>query len=56
MPVESTHDPIADADPETVGAAAHAGNVILSELRAAEGEGLEGLFLSLTSAGEVNDR
>ena len=47
---------IADADPETVGAAAHAGNVILSELRAAEGEGLEGLFLSLTSAGEVNDR
>jgi ABC-2 type transport system ATP-binding protein len=47
---------IADADPETVGAAAHAGNVALSELRPAEGEGLEGLFLSLTSAGEVNDR
>ena len=41
---------IADARPEAVGAAAHAGNVALSELRAADGGGLEGLFLSLTSS------
>jgi ABC-2 type transport system ATP-binding protein len=34
---------------EAVGAAALAGGVALSELRAAEGAGLEGLFLSLTS-------
>jgi ABC-2 type transport system ATP-binding protein len=40
---------LADADPEAVGAAAHAGGAPLSELRAAEGAGLEQLFLSLTS-------
>ncbi len=41
---------IADAEPEAVGAAAHAGAVPLSELRPADGGGLEGLFLSLTSS------
>jgi len=41
---------IADAEPEAVGAAAHAGGVPLSELRPADGGGLEGLFLSLTSS------
>ena len=40
---------VATAEPEAVGAAAHAGSVALSELRAAEGGGLEQLFLSLTS-------
>ncbi len=40
---------IADSDPESVGRAAHAGGVPLSELRPAEGAGLEQLFLSLTS-------
>ncbi|HET6830465.1 MAG TPA: ATP-binding cassette domain-containing protein [Solirubrobacterales bacterium] len=40
---------VADADPEAVGRAAHAGGVPLSELRPAEGAGLEQLFLSLTS-------
>ncbi len=45
---------IAEADPEAVGRAAHAGGVPLSELRPAEGAGLEQLFLSLTS-GEGSD-
>ncbi|MFN8114209.1 MAG: ATP-binding cassette domain-containing protein [Solirubrobacterales bacterium] len=43
---------IADSDPESVGRAAHAGGVVLSELRAADGAGLEQLFLSLTSGRE----
>jgi len=43
---------VATADPEAVGAAAHAGGVALSELRAADGAGLEQLFLSLTSDDE----
>ena len=43
---------VATGDPEAVGAAALAGGVVLSELRAAEGAGLEGLFLSLTSEGD----
>ncbi|MEO7197246.1 MAG: ATP-binding cassette domain-containing protein [Solirubrobacterales bacterium] len=46
---ESAGALIASDDPEAVGAAAHAGGVQLSELSAAEGAGLEGLFLSLTS-------
>jgi ABC-2 type transport system ATP-binding protein len=41
---------IADAEPEAVGAAAHAAGVPLSELRPADGGGLEALFLSLTSS------
>ncbi|MEZ5154921.1 MAG: ATP-binding cassette domain-containing protein [Solirubrobacterales bacterium] len=41
---------IAEADPEVVGRAALAGGAPLSELRPAEGAGLEQLFLSLTSA------
>jgi len=45
---------IAEADPEAVGRAAHAGGVPLSELRPAEGAGLEQLFLSLTT-GEGGD-
>ena len=40
---------VASAEGEQVGAAAHAGGVALSELRAADGGGLEQLFLSLTS-------
>ena len=40
---------VADAEAERVGAAAHAGGVALSELRAADGGGLEQLFLALTS-------
>ena len=40
---------MATTSAEAVGAAALAGGVALSELRAAEGAGLEGLFLSLTS-------
>ncbi len=40
---------IAEAEPEAVGRAALAGGVPLSELRPAEGAGLEQLFLSLTS-------
>ncbi|MCB8969375.1 MAG: ATP-binding cassette domain-containing protein [Solirubrobacterales bacterium] len=44
---------LADGDGERVGAAAHSGGVALSELRGADGGGLEQLFLSLTSdAGE----
>jgi ABC-2 type transport system ATP-binding protein len=43
---------IADAEPEAVGRAALAGGVPLSELRPAEGAGLEQLFLSLTSKAE----
>ena len=39
---------IATAEGEAVGAAALAGGIALSELRAAEGGGLEALFLSLT--------
>jgi ABC-2 type transport system ATP-binding protein len=41
---------VAEATPEAVGAAAHAGGVALRELRSAEGGGLERLFLSLTSS------
>lgn len=40
---------VATAESEEVGAAAHAGDVALSELRAADGGGLEQLFLSLTA-------
>ncbi len=40
---------LAAAEPERVGAAAHAGGVALSELRAADGGGLEQLFLALTA-------
>lgn len=40
---------VAEAEAERVGAAAHAGGVALSELRAADGGGLEQLFLSLTA-------
>ncbi|MFN8150610.1 MAG: ATP-binding cassette domain-containing protein [Solirubrobacterales bacterium] len=40
---------VADGEGERVGAAAHAGGIALSELRAADGGGLEQLFLSLTS-------
>jgi len=43
---------VAEATPEAVGAAAHAGGVPLRELRPAEGGGLERLFLSLTSSEE----
>ena len=43
---------IAEAEPEAVGRAALAGGVPLSELRPAEGAGLEQLFLSLTSDGK----
>lgn len=46
---DGAHGLVADAEPERVGAAAHAGGVVLSELRAADGGGLEDLFLSLTS-------
>ena len=47
---------MATADPEAVGAAAFSGGVALSELRAAEGAGLEGLFLSLTGdEGEASE-
>jgi ABC-2 type transport system ATP-binding protein len=46
---------IADAEPATVGAAAHSGGVALSELRPADGGGLEALFLSLTSNGTETD-
>ncbi len=42
---------IAAADGPAVGSAALAAGVALSELRAADGGGLEGLFLSLTSEG-----
>ncbi len=42
---------IAAADGSAVGRAALAAGVALSELRAADGGGLEGLFLSLTSEG-----
>ena len=40
---------IASGEAEAIGAAAQAGGIALSELRAAEGAGLEDLFLSLTS-------
>ncbi len=40
---------VAAAEPELVGAAAHVGCVALSELRAADGGGLEQLFLALTA-------
>ena len=47
---------VAAAEPEAVGAAAHAGSVALSELRPSDGGGLEALFLSLTSgSGEQGD-
>ena len=39
----------ADADPELVGAAAHRAGVVLRELRAADGAGLEEMFLELTA-------
>ena len=39
----------ADADPEVVGKAAHAAGVPLIELRAADGAGLEEMFLELTA-------
>ena len=39
----------ADADPELVGKAAHAAGVPLIELRAADGAGLEEMFLELTA-------
>ena len=42
---------IAAAEGERVGAAAHAGGVALSELRDADGGGLEQLFLALTGDG-----
>ena len=38
-----------DADPAAVGEAAHAGGVALTELRGAEGAGLEEMFLELTA-------
>jgi ABC-2 type transport system ATP-binding protein len=38
-----------EADPATVGAAAHAGGIALTELRGAEGAGLEEMFLELTA-------
>ena len=44
---------IARGEPEAVGAAALAGSVALSELRPADGGGLEQLFLSLTEENEV---
>ena len=40
---------VAAAEPVDVGAAAQAGGVALSELRAADGGGLEQLFLALTA-------
>lgn len=40
---------LTDADSESIGRAAAAGGVVLLELRAADGGGLEDLFLSLTS-------
>ncbi|NEE04624.1 ABC transporter ATP-binding protein [Phytoactinopolyspora halotolerans] len=43
-----------DADAETVGRAAAAAGVVLLELRPADSAGLEGLFLSLTSAGATS--
>ncbi len=43
---------LADADPESVGRAAHAEGVVLSELRPADPGGLEQLFLALTSGEE----
>src|SRR5690349_21245648 len=39
----------ADADPELVGEAAHRAGVVLRELRAADGAGLEEMFLELTA-------
>lgn len=42
---------VVTAEGEQVGAAAHSGGVALSELRPAEGGGLEQLFLSLTGDG-----
>ena len=39
----------AEADPELVGKVAHAAGVPLHELRAADGAGLEEMFLELTS-------
>jgi ABC-2 type transport system ATP-binding protein len=39
----------ADADPELVGQAAHRAGVVLRELRAADGAGLEEMFLELTA-------
>ncbi len=47
---------IADAEPEAVGRAALAAQVALSELRPAEGTGLEQLFLSLTTGGGEGGR
>ena len=38
-----------DADPELVGEAAHRAGVVLRELRAADGAGLEEMFLELTA-------
>jgi ABC-2 type transport system ATP-binding protein len=38
-----------DADPELVGRVAHRADVPLVELRAAEGAGLEEMFLALTA-------
>jgi ABC-2 type transport system ATP-binding protein len=38
-----------DADPELVGEAAHGAGVVLRELRAADGAGLEEMFLELTA-------
>lgn len=39
----------AEADPEQVGALAYAADVVLTELRAADGAGLEEMFLELTA-------
>jgi ABC-2 type transport system ATP-binding protein len=39
----------ADADPELVGETAHRAGVVLRELRAADGAGLEEMFLELTA-------
>ena len=39
----------ADADPQLVGEVAHRAGIVLRELRAADGAGLEEMFLELTA-------